>query len=311
MESTKTQQPLGTAQRAALRMRQSRASKDWRPGVPWEYGSQSQTVRIMQSLERRGLVERIGRAHWRIAEPASQEEPSSSQQADKPAGSVIVWREQRALRRSVAVQRLEAAGRAVHILPGGGLLAVVPPSAEHGAVVHILHALPEERGEDPLLAASPTTVPASILAAALDDVQQAEEQRRQRMESHYCPEEGSKRRILAEDEDCPACHYKLRALQRQEGQRQAAALAAARAELAEAAEQRRAEAAALAEQAEEDAGLCNCENSLCRACTAGQDEGARCQRIGTVPCRYVGRLCEQCAAWMPEQYLLTEAEAGA
>jgi hypothetical protein len=220
---------------------------------------------------------------------------------------------------------MEAAGRAVHALPGGGLLAVVPPSAEHGAAVHILPRLPGQDAttEDPLLAAFPTAVPASILAAALDDVQQAEEQRQQRMESHYCPEEADRLRILAEDEDCPACHYRLRALQRQEQQRQAAALAAARAELAEAAEQRRAEAAALAaaralaeqadslqEQAEEPSGLCGCENSLCRACTAGQEDGARCQRIGTVPCRYIGRLCEQCAAWMPEQYLQTEEEAG-
>lgn len=43
---------------------------------------------------------------------------------------------------------------------------------------------------------------------------------------------------------------------------------------------------------------CGCENSLCEKCRANGCDGR-----ATVPCMYVGGICAECAAFMPDEYL--------
>lgn len=44
---------------------------------------------------------------------------------------------------------------------------------------------------------------------------------------------------------------------------------------------------------------CGCENSACEVCHSNG-----CKSTATVPCMYVGAICEPCAQWMPDEYLL-------
>lgn len=58
---------------------------------------------------------------------------------------------------------------------------------------------------------------------------------------------------------------------------------------------------------------CNCENTRCQVTEGGHfvpgfdDEVGQftpCPNRGTVPCRFVGQICEPCAAYMPVEYLI-------
>ena len=51
--------PLGTSQQSALRTLAERNNGRWWPGCGWQWANESSTRRIMESLARRGLAERV------------------------------------------------------------------------------------------------------------------------------------------------------------------------------------------------------------------------------------------------------------
>ena len=46
-------------------------------------------------------------------------------------------------------------------------------------------------------------------------------------------------------------------------------------------------------------GLCGCENRYCKV----RHHIGRCDNVGTIPCMFIGQICEPCSKYLPEKYL--------